>query len=202
MEPIHVKELMDLKLQNVFPEGLSSHQRFVIKRRAETFRIKDGELHYICRRKRDMAEHLAKVVLSSEEADKLFKEFHCSQLGGHYAIEKTHGAIIKRFYWPGMVEDIRKLLSANPEGKDQRKERVTERLELVGMDLTNGLVEKCNGTIQRSLNKLVAGGPKRWDQFLQSTMFSLRTKTQVTTKFSPYFLMFGREARYPSEVSK
>ncbi|KAI4832695.1 hypothetical protein KUCAC02_015650, partial [Chaenocephalus aceratus] len=67
---------------------------------------------------------------------------------------------------------------------------------------TNGLVEKLNGTIQRSLNKLVAGEPKRWDQFLQPTMFSLRTKTQLTTKFSPYFLMFGREARYPSEVPR
>ena len=54
----------------------------------------------------------------------------------------------------------------------------------------------------RSLNKLVAGEPKRWDQLLQGTMFALRTKPQLTTKFSPYYLMFGREARYPSEVPK
>ena len=40
MEARLVKEVMGFKLQNVFPEGLSSHQRFVIKRRAETFRIK------------------------------------------------------------------------------------------------------------------------------------------------------------------
>ncbi|KAI4827338.1 hypothetical protein KUCAC02_030740 [Chaenocephalus aceratus] len=47
---------------------------------------------------------------------------------------------------------------------------------------------------------MVAGHPKRWDQVLQSTMFALRTKKQLTTKYSPYYLMFGREARYPSEV--
>lgn len=44
--------------------------------------------------------------------------------------------------------------------------------------------------------------PKNWDKFLQSTMFGLRTKKQLTTKYSPYYLMFGREARYPSEIPK
>ncbi|KAF3851502.1 hypothetical protein F7725_013274, partial [Dissostichus mawsoni] len=58
---------------------------------------------------------------------------------------------------------------------------------------------QCRNT---SLNKMVAGHPKRWDQVLQSTMFGLRTKKQLTTKYSPYYLMFGREARYPSEVPK
>lgn len=53
---------------------------------------------------------------------------------------------------------------------------------------------------RRSLNKLVAEHPNRWDQYLQPTMFALRTKKQLTTQYSPYYLMFGREARYPSEV--
>ncbi|KAG5263189.1 hypothetical protein AALO_G00283570 [Alosa alosa] len=32
-------------------------------------------------------------------------------------------------------------------------------------------------------------------------MFALRTKKQLTTCFSPYYLMFGREARYPSGIA-
>ncbi|XDV11184.1 hypothetical protein PO909_000192 [Leuciscus waleckii] len=65
---------------------------------------------------------------------------------------------------------------------------------------TNGLVERMNATIQRSLCKLVRDKPNEWDRHLDAVMFGLRTKRQVTTKYSPYFLMFGREARYPSEI--
>lgn len=56
---------------------------------------------------------------------------------------------------------------------------------------------KLNGMIQRSLNKLVAEHCNRWDQYLLSTLFALRTKKQLMTQYSPYYLMFGREARYP-----
>ncbi|KAI9525152.1 hypothetical protein NQZ68_009349 [Dissostichus eleginoides] len=108
-----------------------------------------------------------------------------------------------------MEEDIRKL---SPQCKSKRatiKEKteyspieVTEPLELVGMDLVDCEQIKAGNFVIRSLNKLVAGEPKRWDQLLQGTMFALRTKNQLTTKFSPYYLMFVREARYPSEVPK
>ncbi|KAF0039334.1 hypothetical protein F2P81_007569 [Scophthalmus maximus] len=37
--------------------------------------------------------------------------------------------------------------------------------------------------------------PRIKDSNIQSALFALRTKKQLTTKFSTYFLMFGREAR-------
>ncbi len=48
---------------------------------------------------------------SAEEANAIFEEFHCSQVGGHCGVEKTHSAIISRYYWPGMEKDIRKWVS-------------------------------------------------------------------------------------------
>ncbi|KAJ8375775.1 hypothetical protein SKAU_G00063550 [Synaphobranchus kaupii] len=65
---------------------------------------------------------------------------------------------------------------------------------------TNGLVERMNGTVTRTLTKLVDEKPWNWDLYLSAAMFGLRTKVQITTKHSPFYLMFGREARYPSEV--
>ncbi|KAF3835903.1 hypothetical protein F7725_028461 [Dissostichus mawsoni] len=190
-----------------------------MKRRADTFRIKDGELYYICRRKRNKAEHLAKVVYSSEETNQLFEEFHCSNIGGHCGVEKTHCAIIARYYWPGMENDIRKWVSwylqnnvveytfrfksraqrtiAHCPQCQAKTANIKEKLEYSPIE-----VKINNGILVLSLNKMVAGHPKRWDQVLQSTMFGLQTKKQLTTKYSLYYLMFGREARYPSEVPK
>ncbi|XP_046873719.1 uncharacterized protein LOC124466091 [Hypomesus transpacificus] len=51
-----------------------------------------------------------------------------------------------------------------------------------------------------ALKKMVKGHPCDWDEYLKPTVFGLRTKKQLTTKYSPYFLMYGREARYPSEI--
>ncbi len=71
----------------------------------------DGELHDICSKQKDKSQHLAKVVLSPEEAHNILMEFHAGPLGGHCGVEKPHNAIILRFYWPGMEQDIRKWVS-------------------------------------------------------------------------------------------
>uniref|UniRef100_A0AAZ1XXP6 Gypsy retrotransposon integrase-like protein 1 n=1 Tax=Oreochromis aureus TaxID=47969 RepID=A0AAZ1XXP6_OREAU len=65
---------------------------------------------------------------------------------------------------------------------------------------TNGLDEKTNDNIKRALRKLVNDQQNNWDLYLDPTLFSLRSKVHTTTKYSPFFLMYGREAVIPSEV--
>ncbi|KAF1388484.1 hypothetical protein PFLUV_G00090740 [Perca fluviatilis] len=200
MDPKIVREVLDLKLHNKYPKGLSSKER-----RAETFRIKRVK-------KKISHSTWQKLYLTAEEANYIFEEFHCSQIGGHSGTEKPHSAIISRYYWPGMEEEIRKRVAQCRQCQSKRahiKEKtqynpiaVSEPLELVGMDLV-GKVTLTDGGIQyicvmiispngqkpthskakpqlRSLNKVVADHPKDWDQYLQSTVFALRTKKQVT----------------------
>uniref|UniRef100_A0A1A8KNB0 Kinesin family member C1 n=2 Tax=Nothobranchius TaxID=28779 RepID=A0A1A8KNB0_NOTKU len=65
---------------------------------------------------------------------------------------------------------------------------------------TNGLDEKTNDNIKRALRKVVNERQDDWDLYLDATLFSLRSKMHTTTKFSPFYLMYGREARFPCEL--
>ena len=50
--------------------------------------------------------------------------------------------------------------------------------------------------------KLIGERQCDWDEYLDPVLFSIRTSVQESTKFTPFFLMHGREARYPLEAEK
>ena len=63
---------------------------------------------------------------------------------------------------------------------------------------TNGLIEQFNQTLQRSLLKMVKQNENEWENYLDSVLFAYRTSKQASTKFSPFFLLYGREPRLPN----
>ena len=67
---------------------------------------------------------------------------------------------------------------------------------------TNGLDERTNQTLKVRMARLVNEHQDDWDEYLEEIAFSIRTQKQASTKYSPFFLMFGRHARSPMEVSK
>jgi hypothetical protein len=60
---------------------------------------------------------------------------------------------------------------------------------------TNGLVERFNRTLCESLAKL--GDGTDWDLLIPSVLFAYRTAVQSTTKITPFYLVYGREAKLP-----
>ena len=41
-----------------------------------------------------------------------------------------------------------------------------------------------------------------WSTYLSSAVFAINTSVQKSTKFTPFYLMYGREARFPLEAEK
>jgi transposase InsO family protein len=64
---------------------------------------------------------------------------------------------------------------------------------------TNGAVEKLNDTIKTILTKKVRGAIYRWDDFVDETLFAVRTRVHHATGSSPFQLLYGTSPRLPGD---
>lgn len=62
---------------------------------------------------------------------------------------------------------------------------------------TNGLIERFNRTLGQVLRKRPDVERKDWHIYLPAVLFAYRTMKQQTTKHTPFFLTYGREAYSP-----
>ena len=64
---------------------------------------------------------------------------------------------------------------------------------------TDGLVERFNRTLISMLAKTAQKGGRDWDRRLPYVLFAYRSSMQESTQESPFFLVYGRDARLPNE---
>ena len=64
---------------------------------------------------------------------------------------------------------------------------------------TDGLVENMNKTLRAMLAKHGRQFGPNWDLHLQQLLFAYRSKPHESTCESPFFLLYGRDARLPTE---
>ena len=64
---------------------------------------------------------------------------------------------------------------------------------------SNGLTERFNATFVIQLAKLTDRESNNWDQFLHSIVFAYNTGQHSSTNFSPFELLYGRQANLPTD---
>ena len=65
---------------------------------------------------------------------------------------------------------------------------------------TNGLDERMNQTVTNVIVKYLNPDQDDWDEHIDAILFSYRTSIHASTKFTPFYLMCGREALLPVEL--
>ena len=66
---------------------------------------------------------------------------------------------------------------------------------------TDGLVERYNRTLIAMLAKVAEDGGRDWDEKLPFVLFAYRASQQQSTLESPFFLLYGRDPRLPTETA-
>ena len=65
---------------------------------------------------------------------------------------------------------------------------------------SNGQCEKFNGTLAVLLATQIKGDDERWDVFIDSVVLSYNMTVSASTGYSPFYLMFGRQADSPHMI--
>ena len=63
----------------------------------------------------------------------------------------------------------------------------------------NGMVERLNGTLKTILSNISQDFKSQWVQVLQAAVFAYNTSVSEATGYTPYFLLYGREALTPGD---
>jgi transposase InsO family protein len=64
----------------------------------------------------------------------------------------------------------------------------------------NSLDERFNQTFKSALEKLVNEKQNDWDVYIKHVLFAYRASVNASTKYTPFYLMFGRQAKLPIEL--
>jgi hypothetical protein len=59
---------------------------------------------------------------------------------------------------------------------------------------TNGLTERSHRTLEKMLAAYINAHQDNWDEILPFSIFAYNTKPQLSSRFSPFYLVHGREA--------
>eukprot|EP00731_Ephydatia_muelleri_P016275 Em0009g699a len=64
----------------------------------------------------------------------------------------------------------------------------------------NGMVERFNRTLLDMLATTVSDNQANWEQCIRKVCFAYNSSVHSSTRFTPFFLMFGRQAKLPVDL--
>lgn len=65
---------------------------------------------------------------------------------------------------------------------------------------SDGLAERWNRTLLGMLATCVGEHPENWEEYVNKACMAYNTSVHATTGFTPFYLMFGRQARIPVDL--
>ncbi|KAJ8385959.1 hypothetical protein AAFF_G00177800 [Aldrovandia affinis] len=77
---------------------------------------------------------------------------------------------------------------------------IVQKVSPVEQPQLNALYDRSSSLLREAIRQVVTEKQAEWDDFLDPVLFVFRTSANPTTRFTPYYLMFNRQASLPSEL--
>lgn len=116
--------------------------------------------------------------------------------------QEVASSLVKIFFHRGCPRRI--LSDRGQEFVDEINSELCKRLQLKQWAIaayqpqTAGLEERENTTLKSTLAQYVSDHQEDWDNYVASAVYSIVSTPNPITEVSPFFLMYNREARCPS----
>ena len=135
-----------------------------------------------------LQDHFSKFVVAYVVKDQTTMTATCTLRHGYFALFRAPAYLL------------------SDQGKAFTGQVVTDLCMLYGVQKlqtssyhaqTNGQVEKMNQTIMRMIGKLGKGQKACWSNHLPELLSAYNATHSAVTRYSPYYLLFGRRLRVP-----
>ena len=95
---------IEYKISSAYPNGLSKVKKRLVRKRASRLIAQDGEI-FIQRKGRRV-----KVVTAEDDRQRILRSCHFDSTSGHFGVTKTWKRVAERFFWKGMVDEVRDMV--------------------------------------------------------------------------------------------
>ena len=96
---------IEYAIKRTYPEGLSKERKRAVRKRAAKLVVDKGEV-FLKRKGR-----LVKVVTDEKEQRRILQSCHADPTSGHFGMTKTWKRAAERFYWQGLSNQAKELVS-------------------------------------------------------------------------------------------
>ncbi|CAG8571296.1 2722_t:CDS:2 [Diversispora eburnea] len=121
-----------------------------------------------------------KQKLARQDREKILYNLHSSPLTKYFGLKKTIENTTRKYYWSGIRADIKTYIESCNKAKVIKEATAKETA--------------------KSLAKSLQTSEFNWDKLISSILFTYRTLKQEFTKYTPFYLVYGREVQLPIDI--
>eukprot|EP00253_Pinus_taeda_P036277 PITA_36277 len=191
------------------PPGLSRTKKIFLRMKSSNFCVIDGALFW------KKYEGILLKCLTKDETNSVMREFHaatdyftkwieaipCRQANDSTIIQFLENNILSKFGCPEkIITDNTAAFKSNKIINFCHKYRITLGHSTTYYPQGNGLAESSNKSLINIIKKMLEENKKNWHKNLTSTLWADRMTTKKSIGMSPYELVYGMEARFPSSL--